>query len=220
MSIKTNQLTITRSHKKQHGASITISPPNLDIKAGEVCILKGASGSGKTSFLYALAGLITTSSGEIKILNQSLSSLKEAQRDTFRGENIGMIFQDHQLFDDLNVLENLLMGIRFAKGRAANTKEHAQAEKLLHQTGLKAYLKHRPKELSLGQQQRVAIARAMLTSPKIILADEPTASLDPANKKIVMELITSMSAELNATLMISTHDEMSSFINSYSEVTL
>ena len=210
MSIKIQDLVLERKPSSKAKA-FQVKIPDLQINQSETVILKGKSGSGKTSLLLAIAGLISPSSGEIRVLDRDLSTLSEKDRDAFRGQNMGMIFQSHQLFTDLNVMENLLAALRFSKGKAPSAKEQQRAQSIIAQMGLADRTYHRPKELSLGQQQRVAVARAMLSEPKIILADEPTASLDASNRQEIIHLIQKFCKENGTTLVVATHDEEESW---------
>lgn len=205
MSINFQDFKLTRG--KNAAESFTLDIPSLIIPQGEKWFLKGGSGSGKTSLLFAIAGMLTPTSGSVTVLGQALETLSEVKRDRFRGENIGLIFQNHQLFQELNVLENLLAGIRYATGKPANALQKEKAEALLNEVGLFAKKDSNPSELSLGQQQRVAVVRSILNEPKIILADEPTASLDSLNKTQVLDLILSYVDASQATLIMATHDD-------------
>lgn len=165
-------------------------------------LIAGASGCGKTTLLYAIAGLIPVMEGSITIEGVNITKLTQRQRDHFRGRMLGIIFQTLHLVPSLTVLENLLLGL-YAVGLP---QDKPRAESLLHQLGLYDKRHAMPHVLSQGQAQRVAIMRSLLHRPKLILADEPTSSLDDANTETVIELIRATAQECNAALVICTHD--------------
>jgi putative ABC transport system ATP-binding protein len=174
----------------------------LQLPKGSQCLITGASGSGKTTLLYAIAGLIPVMQGKIAINGREITALSENQRDSIRGKHIGMIFQTLHLIKSLSVLDNLLLA-SYACGVAP---ERARAETLLKKLGIHDKRNDLPERLSQGQAQRVAIARAVMHKPGLILADEPTSSLDDSACQMVIRLIKEIAIETNATLVISTHD--------------
>ena len=177
--------------------------PALELDAGDIALLLGPSGSGKTTLLMAIAGLAQALSGEVTIGKAEITSMPPAARDRFRGRAIGLVFQDLHLIPGLSTLDNLLLA-PFASGLA---QDRGRALGLLDELGL-ADKAHRPSEtLSRGQAQRAAIARAMLIRPKLILADEPTASLDDDACAGVFELLSKAARETGAALLIATHDQ-------------
>jgi ABC-type lipoprotein export system ATPase subunit len=190
---------------------------------GEQMALVGSSGSGKTTLLHMIAGILTPDSGKILYGSDgraegangagdtidyrgqtpiNLTALSEADRDVFRGANIGYIFQTHHLLPGFTALENVLLGMSFT-GRAADP---AWAKHLLEEVGLAQRLHYKPEKLSVGQQQRVAVARALANRPKLVLADEPTGALDPASAQQVLDLIRKLCDEVKASLLIVSHD--------------
>jgi putative ABC transport system ATP-binding protein len=174
----------------------------LSLKAGETALILGASGAGKTTLLLAIAGLSRRFSGSVSVDGVDPFSLHGAARDHFRGKSIGFVFQDLHLIVGLSALDNVLLA-PFATGAA---QERARALALLDELGLSA-ISHKPaQKLSRGQAQRVAIARAMLLKPKVLLADEPTASLDDEACTIVSALLLRAASETGAALVIATHD--------------
>jgi putative ABC transport system ATP-binding protein len=177
--------------------------PSLSVSGGEVNLLLGASGSGKTTLLLAMAGLAEVISGRIDIDGVDLSQLSAAKRDRFRGLNIGFVFQELNLIPGLSALQNLLL----APFAASAHQDRKRALSLLEALGLGAVARRSAESLSLGQAQRVAIARAMLMRPKLILADEPTASLDAESCRVVATLLGQAAAETGAALVIATHDD-------------
>jgi putative ABC transport system ATP-binding protein len=177
--------------------------PWLRLEQGEAGLLLGASGSGKTSLLLAMAGLARLHAGTIELDDINLSRLSKAAFDRFRGRHIGLIFQDLHLIGGLSVLDNVLLA-PFAAGL---DQDRAGALSLLDRLGLADHAARPAERLSRGQAQRVAIARAMLLRPKLILADEPTASLDDAACDRVCTLLLSAARETGAALLIATHDQ-------------
>ena len=192
--ILTNNLSIKYGHQ-------TIDFPNLKLKQGEQVLLIGKSGSGKTTFLNLIGGLLTPHSGEVEIDGHNIVSISNSKRDKFRGENIGFIFQTPQFIQSLDVENNLLL-TQYLVG--AYDKNHIDS--LLLKVGLmnrkKAYLN----ELSEGEKQRISIVRALINKPKIILADEPTSALDDESCNQIIDLLKELSSENNTSLIIVTHD--------------
>lgn len=176
--------------------------PDLYCEAGNTILITGDSGKGKTTYLHILAGLLKPSKGEINIDETNLKVLSEKEMDAFRGKNIGVVFQKSYFIAALTVLENLEMASWLATGK----KHTKRAKKLLQQLDIENQSSKLPSQLSIGQQQRVSIARALMNEPKVLLADEPTSSLDDKNAEKVIELLTSLSKEYQAALLIVTHD--------------
>ncbi len=176
--------------------------PDLYCEAGSTLLITGDSGKGKTTYLHILAGLLQPKSGEIIIDNTDLVSLSEKKTDKFRGKNIGLVFQKSYFITALTILENLEMASWLATGK----KHTKRAKRLLEQLGIENQAEKLPSQLSIGQQQRVSIARALMNEPKVLLADEPTSSLDDKNTEKVIDLLTSLSKEYKAALLIVTHD--------------
>lgn len=176
--------------------------PDLYCEAGSTLLITGDSGKGKTTYLHILAGLLHPKAGEIIIDNTDLVSLSEKTTDKFRGKNIGVVFQKSYFIAALTVLENLQMASWLATGK----KHTKRAKRLLEQLGIENQAEKLPSQLSIGQQQRVSIARALMNEPKVLLADEPTSSLDDKNAEKVIDLLTSLSKEYKSALLIVTHD--------------
>ena len=178
---------------------------SLIVETGEQIALVGPSGSGKTTLLHLLSGLLTPTSGEIKYDNIKISAMPERWRDTWRSHTVGYVFQKLNLLNSLTIRDNLLAAMSFAA--AIDTKDQlAWASHLLDQVGLADRLYSFPRQLSMGEQQRVAIARAVVNKPRLILADEPTASLDQANGQRVLALLRHLARNNNSTLLVSSHD--------------
>ncbi|MEM9216080.1 MAG: ABC transporter ATP-binding protein [Cyanobacteria bacterium P01_F01_bin.150] len=177
---------------------------NFTIPSGSVQILMGPSGAGKTTLLLCLAGLLLPTTGKITVLGRCLNELSSAQLEQFRRQHIGMVFQESNLLRSLTALENVeaMLQFRGVYGHAA----HRQARELLDAVGLHTHLNHLPRHLSGGQQQRVSVARALAGYPPIILADEPTASLDSKTGCKVVEFMRHMAKDHGCTVIITTHD--------------
>ena len=180
----------------------TFLMPDLHCDAGNTILITGDSGKGKTTYLHLLAGMLQAKTGEIVIDGTNLNNLSNKKRDQFRGQNIGLVFQQSHFLQAFTVLENLEMASTLSSGKANSQK----AKELLTRLGLKTQMHKKPHQLSLGQQQRASIARAVSNEPKLILADEPTSSLDDKNASQVIELLTQLSKDYKAALVIVTHD--------------
>lgn len=170
-------------------------------KAEQVALI-GQSGGGKTTLLHLIAGLLAPDQGSIRIGSVEMTGLSEQGRDRFRAETIGYVFQTFNLLPAFTALENVRLGMTFGSGR----HKQARAADLLARVGLKDRFHYRPKQLSVGQQQRVAIARALAGKPKLLLADEPTANVDPSSAESVLDLIRSTCREEEVSLLTVTHD--------------
>jgi putative ABC transport system ATP-binding protein len=180
----------------------TLSFPDCALAAGEAVALIGPSGSGKTTLLMLLAGLLTTQEGRIEVAGISPGALQGAARDRWRGRTIGMVLQSFQLLPHLSVLENLQAAQYFAgAGSDANA-----ARDTLAALGIAELAPMRPNRLSRGQAQRAAIARAVVNRPKLVLADEPTSSLDDTSAEAALRLLLDESSANGAALLIATHD--------------
>lgn len=177
---------------------------NLEIKAGEIVIMTGPSGSGKTTLLSLMGGLRSAQNGSLKILGQEMSGAKKAQLTKLRRQ-IGYIFQAHNLMSFLTAKENVRMSLELHEHHL-NGDINAKATAMLEHVGLGERVNYYPENLSGGQKQRVAIARALVSHPKIVLADEPTASLDKQSGRDVVELMQMLAKEQNCTILLVTHD--------------
>lgn len=177
---------------------------DLDVHGGEILMLLGPSGSGKTTLLSIMGAILEASAGSVRIRGTEIAGRREAELPKIRLENIGFIFQGFNLFPALNALQNveLAMELRGRKGSAARKR----AQELLEQMGLAGKQKTYPRDMSGGEKQRVAIARALAGDPPIILADEPTASLDSTSGQIVIELLQSLAKKEGRAVVVVTHD--------------
>jgi putative ABC transport system ATP-binding protein len=182
------------------GSEFAFSP--MRCTAGETLLVSGASGVGKTTLLHLLGGLLSPTSGDIYLNQTNLTTLNERQRDAFRGANIGMVFQKMHFIASLNVIDNLLLASWLGRGK----KDLMKAEKLLDMLGLLEKKYSTISALSQGQLQRIAIARALMNQPLLLLADEPTSSLDNVHADIVIQLLLECAKEYHAALLVVTHD--------------
>jgi putative ABC transport system ATP-binding protein len=176
---------------------------DLAVTRGEAVAVVGASGSGKSTLLAILAGLDTPTNGTVELDGQDLFAMDEDMRAELRGRAVGFVFQSFQLLPSLTALENVMLPLELASDAAAETK----ARDMLVRVGLGERLQHYPKHLSGGEQQRVALARAFVVRPQLLLADEPTGSLDADSGAEVIRLLFEMNREYGTTLVMVTHDE-------------
>lgn len=177
---------------------------DLEVKSGSIQLLMGPSGSGKTTLLSILAGLLTPSKGSVRLLGQEITGMSRSQSADFRLHNIGFVFQKFNLFPALTAAENISIVLKM-KGVSDKTAKQ-EAQHLLDTVGLGDKTDVLPRDLSGGQQQRVAIARALAGSPKLIMADEPTAALDSYNGHAVIELLARLAKQEGCTVVMVTHD--------------
>ncbi|HVA45477.1 MAG TPA: ABC transporter ATP-binding protein [Pirellulales bacterium] len=173
----------------------------FEVAAGEQMVLVGRSGCGKTTLLHVIAGISRPDRGQVEVHGCDIATLPEAGRDRFRADNIGYVFQTFNLLPGFSALENVLLGMTFARGRA----DGERAATLLNRVGLGHRLTHKPAMLSVGEQQRVAVARALANRPKLLLADEPTANVDSRNQQQIIDLIRQTCGEEQVTLVLVTH---------------
>ena len=176
----------------------------LQVMAGEALAIVGASGSGKSTLLAILAGLDTPTTGRVRLDGTDLFALDEDARAELRGRTVGFVFQSFQLLPALTALENVMLPLELAGREDADPAARA----MLSRVGLAERLHHYPKHLSGGEQQRVALARAFVMQPKLLLADEPTGSLDAASGEAVIELVFELNRTTGTTLVMVTHDEL------------
>lgn len=178
---------------------------NLDIHQGDIQLLMGPSGSGKTTLLSILAGILTPTAGNVWLLGHEITRMSRNQLAQFRLENIGFIFQGFNLFPALTASENVEVALKVKGVQGASTRRR-QAHLLLDKVGLSDRVDQLPRDLSGGQKQRVAIARALAGNPRLIMADEPTASLDSHSGHAVIELLRQLAKEGDRTVLMVTHD--------------
>lgn len=180
-----------------------VDVPAFALAAGEQFALRGESGSGKTTFLNLIAGILAADRGTVTIDRVDMTALREPKRDRLRAEKLGYIFQTFNLLQGYTVLENVVLGMSF--GPHGADRKHAR--EVLARVGLGHRLNHFPRQLSTGQQQRVAVARALANRPKLVLADEPTGNLDRKHASEALALIREVCRENGAALLLVSHDE-------------
>lgn len=193
----------TKNIHFSYGKGTDFRFPDIAASSGESLLITGGSGKGKTTLLHLLGGLQRPQSGEVIIENINIASLSEKKLDHFRGKNIGLVLQQSYFVASLNVLENVVLASWLATGKQATEK----AKQLLEQLDLAAHLHKLPSQLSIGQQQRVSIARALINEPKLLLADEPTSSLDDENAFKVADMLSHLAKQYGTALVIVTHDQ-------------
>jgi putative ABC transport system ATP-binding protein len=179
---------------------------NLDIAAGDFVSVAGPSGSGKTTMMNIIGLIDTPSGGAIEIDGRNAASLGRRELARMRRELIGFVFQSFNLLPVLSVFENVELPLTIGEKKSSRAERRERVEFLLNEVGLLDRKEHKPAELSGGQQQRAAIARALVTRPRIVIADEPTANLDSANGERVLELMEKINREEGTTFVFSTHD--------------
>ena len=193
---------LKKSFRTPDGGSHTVvNVPEFSLVEKAQVALEGESGSGKTTFLHLIAGILKPDSGRISLAGREMSALNEPARDRLRATTIGYIFQTFNLLQGYTCLENVLLGMSFGPG-----VDRKFAQMLLERVGLASRLKHYPRQLSSGQQQRVAVARALANKPKLVLADEPTGNLDHNNARESLRLIREACRENGAALLLVSHD--------------
>jgi len=175
--------------------------PAWQVADGEQVAIFGPSGSGKSTLLHVLAGMLPADAGSVAVCGKEITGMSESGRDRFRAEHVGYIFQNFNLLQGYTALENVLMGLVFSP----HPPQHGTAEALLEELGLSHRLKHYPGQLSLGEQQRVAIARALVKRPELILADEPTGSLDPRHTRGVVDKLREVCSTHGCSLVVVSH---------------
>ena len=183
--------------------------PEMVVNKGEHLFIKGPSGSGKTTLLNLLTGIMTPSSGAISVLGRALETMGNRQRDQFRADHLGIIFQQFNLLPYLSIRENVLLPCGFSRRRQMRAAPiQTSAQRLLAQLGIPESMLATPvAELSVGQQQRTAVARALIGSPEIVIADEPTSALDTANRDRFLDLLFQETVEQGGTLIFVSHDQ-------------
>lgn len=190
---------------KSFGPLTVLKGIDLSIKPGEIVSIVGPSGAGKTTLLQIIGTLDSPDSGKLTINGVETSKLKEKELAAFRNQNIGFVFQFHQLLPEFTALENVMIPALIGKVKAGDAEK--KAKEMLDFLKLSDRMTHKPAELSGGEKQRVAVARALINHPSVILADEPSGSLDSHNKEELHQLFFELRREFNQTFVIVTHDE-------------
>jgi ABC-type lipoprotein export system ATPase subunit len=193
---------VLKTFPQPGGGRLTVLDiPSLLLEEAEQVALVGRSGGGKTTLLHTIAGITAPDSGVVEVGGVDIARLSESGRDRFRAARIGYVFQTFNLLAGFTALENVRLGMTFSTGR----HDVERAKMLLDRVGLGDRLHYRPSQLSVGQQQRVAIARSLAGRPRLLLADEPTANVDPANQQSVIDLIRQTCQDERITLLLVTH---------------
>ena len=195
---------LQKSYNEPSGNQLLILDiPNLDIAEGEQVVLRGESGGGKTTLLHIISGIVSADSGSIRLDGVELTKFSEATRDRVRADKMGYVFQTFNLLPAFTALENVRLGMTFAR-KKINAE---RGKELLNKVGLSDRMNYLPSQLSVGQQQRVAVARALANKPRLLLADEPTANVDPANQKRIIDLIRDVCRQESVAILLVTHSD-------------
>ncbi|MXN91070.1 ATP-binding cassette domain-containing protein [Flavobacterium sp. Sd200] len=194
---------VTKNIHFAYGNTTAFNFPDVTVSKGQSLLVTGGSGKGKTTLLHILGGLLRPQSGEVFIEDTNIVALSEKKLDQFRGRHIGLVLQQAYFVASLSVLENVVLASWLSTGKQATQK----ATQLIEQLGLKDQLHKLPSQLSIGQQQRVNIARALINEPDLLLADEPTSSLDDDNALIVADMLAQLAAQYGTALIVVTHDQ-------------
>ncbi|MEM6690990.1 MAG: ABC transporter ATP-binding protein, partial [Planctomycetota bacterium] len=185
---------------------IAVDGIDLSMSSGDVVAIVGASGSGKTTLMHLLGGLERSDSGSVSVAGHDLCSVSDAQLTRLRLQHIGVVFQNYNLMPTLSAVDNVALPLLLAGTAKKVAREHAKQR--LDEVGLSDRFKHQPAQLSGGEQQRIALARSMVNDPEIVLADEPTGSLDRQNSIVVIELLRRVVASQNRAVAVVTHDPL------------
>ncbi|MEQ8787157.1 MAG: ABC transporter ATP-binding protein [Pirellulaceae bacterium] len=195
---------VRKSYREPDGGVLPIlDVPKFHLSAGEQMVLLGPSGCGKTTLLHVIAGISRADAGRILLDGVDVARFSEGLRDRIRAEKIGYVFQTFNLMSGFSALENVLLGMTFARGK----RDPQRALELLDRVGLAHRMTHKPDALSVGEQQRVAVARSLANRPRLLLADEPTANVDPANQQHIVDLIRETCREEKIALLMVTHSQ-------------
>ncbi|MCA9048682.1 MAG: ABC transporter ATP-binding protein [Planctomycetaceae bacterium] len=193
---------VRKSYREPNGHILPVlAIDRYELARGEQAALVGSSGGGKTTLLNVISGILPPDSGSVVIDGRNIAEMPEVVRDRYRAARIGFVFQTFNLLPAFTALENVLLGMSFS-GRGV---DRGFAVALLERVGLKHRLHHHPKRMSVGEQQRVSVARSLANKPAVLLADEPTANVDPANQELILNLIRDTCRENNVTLLMVTH---------------
>jgi len=197
-------LNVTDLHFAYSGEGFRVQVPRLDVSGGKALALAGPSGAGKSTLLRLFTGLLTPTTGQVRLGATQIDSLNHEQRRAFRLKHIGLVFQDFALLDYLTVTENILLPHQFRGD--VDTPARAKMQELTERLHIDQYVNKRVSQLSQGERQRVAVARALVHEPQFVFADEPTASLDPARGRIVVDMLLEDARKRGACLVMVTHD--------------
>ena len=193
---------VKKTYLEPNGEALPILDiERLHIERAEQVVLVGRSGSGKSTLLNIIAGILRADSGTVQLNKQDITQMPEAARDRFRAANLGYVFQTFNLLEGFSALENVMLGMTFARGR----RDPVRAKGLLDRVGLTRRMYHTPAALSVGEQQRVAVARALANRPKLVLADEPTANVDTHHQQEIVDLLRETCTDEEVSLLLVTH---------------
>ncbi|MBL8888567.1 MAG: ABC transporter ATP-binding protein [Planctomycetaceae bacterium] len=194
---------VVKTYRQGDGRSLKVLDlPSYRMDAGEQVVLLGPSGCGKTTTLHVIAGIIAPDSGRVVVDGLDLTTFSQPGRDRVRANKLGYVFQTFNLLKGFTALENVILGMTFSNRKI----DRQRAVELLELVGLGHRLHHKPNKMSVGEQQRTAVARALANRPKLILADEPTANVDPANQQVVVDLLRESCRRENIALLMVTHN--------------
>ncbi|MEO0478978.1 MAG: ATP-binding cassette domain-containing protein [Planctomycetota bacterium] len=183
-----------------------LTVPRFRVDPGESVAVIGPSGVGKTTLLNLIAGILKAGDGSIDVGGHRVDRMSDSERRRFRREEIGFVFQEFELLDHLSVRENILLPFDLGRTETSRVERSERVERLASETGIRELLGRKPRRLSQGERQRVALCRALVTDPKLVLADEPTGNLDPANARTALGLLRDQAKRTGATLLVVTHD--------------
>ena len=209
-------LQIRDLHFQYPASDFKIEISNIKITQGSKIAISGKSGSGKTTLIHLISGILKPQSGEILFFDKSITDMNDKEIRKHRISNIGFIFQEFELLDYLNVMDNLVLPYKINKSLSLDEEIKDKAKEIANRIGIGNKLDQHPKQLSGGERQRLAIARALITSPPLIIADEPTGNLDDKTSKIVMDEITDQVSYTNSTLIMISHNN--ELISSFDEI--
>ena len=209
-------LQISDLHFQYPASDFKIEVSNIKITQGSKIAISGKSGSGKTTLIHLISGILKPQSGEILFFDKSITDMNDNDIRKHRISNIGFIFQEFELLDYLNVMDNLVLPYKINKSLSLDEEIKNKAKEIANRIGIGNKLDQHPKQLSGGERQRLAIARALITSPPLIIADEPTGNLDDKTSKIVMDEITDQVSYTNSTLIMISHNN--ELISSFDEI--
>ncbi|MBA4716180.1 MAG: ABC transporter ATP-binding protein [Verrucomicrobiales bacterium] len=209
-------LQIRDLHFQYPASDFKIEISNIKITQGSKIAISGKSGSGKTTLIHLISGILKPQSGEILFFDKSITDMNDKEIRKHRISNIGFIFQEFELLDYLNVMDNLILPYKINKSLSIDEEIKNKAKEIANRIGIGNKLDQHPKQLSGGERQRLAIARALITSPPLIIADEPTGNLDNKTSNIVMDEITDQVSYTNSTLIMISHNN--ELISSFDEI--
>ena len=209
-------LQISDLHFQYPASDFKIEVSDIKITQGSKIAISGKSGSGKTTLIHLISGILKPQSGEILFFDKSITDMNDNDIRKHRISNIGFIFQEFELLDYLNVMDNLVLPYKINKSLSLDEEIKDKAKEIANRIGIGNKLEQHPKQLSGGERQRLAIARALITSPPLIIADEPTGNLDDKTSNIVMDEITDQVSYTNSTLIMISHNN--ELISSFDEI--